>query len=127
MKLLRVLLWSQGIYTLLTALWPILHIRSFMDVTGYKTDIWLVKTVGALLIPISLTILFFVVVNTDKRPIVLLASTTAVAFIVIDLYYALKDVIPDIYLADAGIELLFLLLWMYIMAFRWKEIENNKR
>jgi hypothetical protein len=127
MKLLRVLLWSQGIYTLLTALWPILHIRSFMDVTGYKTDIWLVKTVGALLVPISLTILFFVVVNTDKRPIVLLASTTAVAFIVIDLYYALKDVIPDIYLADAGIELLFLLLWMYIMAFRWKEIENNKR
>ena len=94
-----------------------------MEVTGYKTDVWLVKTVGALLVPVALTMLFFVMVKTDNRPVALLAGTTAIAFITIDMYYALGDVIPDIYLADAGIELLFLLSWIYIIAFRWDEIK----
>jgi hypothetical protein len=125
MKFLRILLLTQGIYTLLTALWPIVHIKSFMDVTGPKTDIWLVKTVGALLIPISLTMFFFVIVRMDNRPVALLAGTTSLAFIVIDLVYALQDVIPDIYLADAVVEMIFLLGWLCLISFRWNEIKHG--
>ena len=38
----------QGAYFLATGIWPLLHLASFMRVTGPKTDRWLVKTVGAL-------------------------------------------------------------------------------
>ncbi len=52
MPFLRHLLLVQGIYFLMTAIWPIVHLESFMIVTGYKTDQWLVQA-RALLIPYS--------------------------------------------------------------------------
>jgi hypothetical protein len=85
-----------------------------MEVTGYKTDIWLVKTVGALLIPIAACLYAHLFIKTDHTPALLLGGLTAVAFICIDLYYALTDVISDIYLADALVELLFLIAWMFV-------------
>jgi hypothetical protein len=85
-----------------------------MDVTGYKTDIWLVKTVGALLIPVSLTLGIYAFIRTDRRPAFILGALTAVAFASIDFYYALSDVISDIYIADGVVELAFLLIWIYL-------------
>ena len=114
MRLLKYLIIVQAVYILLTALWPIIDIRSFMAVTGYKTDIWLVKTVGALLIPVALTLVMYLYIPTDRRPALMLGSGTAAAFICIDFYYALTDVIPDIYLADGLAEILFLACWLYI-------------
>ena len=114
MKLLKYLLIIQTAYIFLTAVWPIVDIRSFMAVTGYKTDIWLVKTVGALLIPVALTLASYLYITTDRRPAFVLGGGTAAAFICIDFYYALTDVISDIYLADGFAEILFLLCWLYI-------------
>jgi hypothetical protein len=108
------LLWVHGIYILITALWPIVHIKSFMEVTGYKTDIWLVKTVGALLIPVAVCLLSNLFIRTDPRPAIILGSLTAIAFMCIDFYYVLADVISDIYLADAVVECIFLILWVCV-------------
>ena len=44
----------QGMYVLLTAVWALVDIQSFMFITGPKTDVWLVRTVAVLLICISL-------------------------------------------------------------------------
>jgi uncharacterized protein (DUF2236 family) len=41
------LLRAFAAYYLATGLWPILHIRSFMAITGPKRDQWLVKAMGA--------------------------------------------------------------------------------
>jgi hypothetical protein len=30
----------QGVYFLLTGVWPIVHLPSFLAVTGPKTDLW---------------------------------------------------------------------------------------
>lgn len=79
-----------------------------MDVTGYKTDIWLVKTVGALLIPIAACLYSHLFIETNHTPALILGAFTAAAFISIDFHYALNDVISDIYLADGLLELLFL-------------------
>jgi hypothetical protein len=38
----------QGVYYLLTGVWPLPSIGSFQRVTGPKTDLWLVRTVGVL-------------------------------------------------------------------------------
>jgi hypothetical protein len=113
MKLFNCFVWCHAIYIFVTAVWPIIHIQSFMIVTGPKTDIWLVKTVGALLIPISLTMVAQLNTSNEKKPLMILGAFTAIAFICIDLYYSLNDTIPDIYLADAAIEFIFLAGWIF--------------
>jgi hypothetical protein len=121
MKLFRLLVWTQSSYTLITALWPIVDIKSFMIVSGYKTDIWLVKTVSVLLMTISITLGLHLFILSDKRTAVVLGSLTAAALIIIDFYYALTNVINDIYMLDGLIELIFLFLWVYI-ALRLKKL-----
>lgn len=118
MKIFRLLLWTQSTYIMITALWPLMHIDSFMAVTGYKTDVWLVKTVGALLIPVAVTLYIHLFIDTDHRPALVLGSLTSVAFIMVDFYYALNDVISDIYLADGIAELIFLIAWIYVLTGR---------
>ena len=93
----------QGIYYAVAGIWPVLDIDSFMMVTGPKTDIWLVKTVGLLSVSIGLTLLF---VKRYRIPPVLNALS-AISFLVIDVYYATVDRISNIYLADAFLELIF--------------------
>lgn len=44
----RVLAWVQGGFYVVTGVWPLLHLPSFLAVTGPKTDLWLVQTVGGL-------------------------------------------------------------------------------
>lgn len=124
MKLVNALLWTQGIYTLITAIWPIVHIESFMAVTGPKHDIWLVKTVGALLIPVGCCLLTYTIIQTDRRPALILGSLSALAFMVIDFYYSLNDVIADVYLVDGFLQVTFFGVWMYIVM---KHVDTIKR
>ena len=48
---------AQGVYYILTGLWPLVSMQSFELVTGPKTDDWLVQTVGLLLAVIGMTLL----------------------------------------------------------------------
>ncbi|HEU5147040.1 MAG TPA: hypothetical protein VFT90_10005 [Chryseosolibacter sp.] len=113
-RIFRILIWSQATYTMITAIWPLIDIDSFMAVTGPKRDIWLVKTVGALLIPVAACLFSYLFVDTDRRPAIILGGLTAFAFLCIDSYYAINDIISDIYLADGAVELIFLVVWCYI-------------
>lgn len=106
----------QAAYMLLTAIWPIGDIDSFMKVTGPKTDIWLVKTVGALLIPVGITLLSLLN-KPDKQTAFFLGAGTAVSFFVIDTYYTLNDVISNIYLADAVLQMIFFVWWVLFYVF----------
>ncbi|MDX2152697.1 MAG: hypothetical protein SFV54_18290 [Bryobacteraceae bacterium] len=45
-RLPRALAGLQGTVYVLTGLWPLVHMPSFLAVTGPKTDLWLVNTVG---------------------------------------------------------------------------------
>jgi hypothetical protein len=98
----------QGIYYLATGLWPVIHIKSFMDVSGYKTDIWLVKMVGLLTVAIAVTILLNY--RKEKRITTQLGVLSALAYVIIDVYYSLAGVISKIYLADAAIEIIIIAL-----------------
>lgn len=113
-KLFRGLLWTQATYTLITALWPLIDIQSFMAVTGPKHEVWLVKTIGALLIPVAATLYSYLFINTDRRPAMILGLLIAVTFATIDIYYVLSEVIPIVYLADAAVEVIFLTGWIYL-------------
>ena len=46
----------QSAYYILTGLWPLVHFASFELVTGPKTDDWLVRMVGLLVVLIGVTL-----------------------------------------------------------------------
>jgi hypothetical protein len=112
--LYRFLLWFQGVYTLLTAIWPLIDIQSFLWASGPKTDIWLVKTVGACLTAIALSLLSFLFVSTHPLPAIVLGGCTAVGMACIDFYYTFTNTISAIYLWDGTLETAFALTWIYI-------------
>jgi hypothetical protein len=105
---------TQGFYFLLTALWPLVDITSFMQITGPKTDIWLVNTVAVLLIPIALCFLAGAVLPAESPFVILIGLTTSPGLAFIDIYYTSNDVIEWVYLIDGGLELLFFSLWVVL-------------
>ncbi|WP_026464710.1 hypothetical protein [Adhaeribacter aquaticus] len=107
------LLWLQGIYFFITGVWPILHITSFLLVTGPKTDIWLVKTFGLIVAIIGLSLLVAALKKEFSASVYTLGVGGAFSLMVADIYYATNDVIPDVYLLDAAAEGVILLGWVW--------------
>jgi hypothetical protein len=104
---MRITIIVQGVYYLVTGLWPLFHISSFEAVTGPKTDDWLVQTVGVLAAVIGAALLF----GCRHRPgvdVVVLAVLAAVGFAAVDVVFVSRGIISRIYLVDAVVQGLFL-------------------
>ena len=119
--LYRVTLWSQTIYYVVTALWALADIKSFMAVTGAKTDIWLVKTVAVLLLAISISFIVALILKEKGKAIMTLAITCCLVLVFIDCYYSLNGTISEIYFLDALAEFLLLILWLIIIIGKRKQ------
>jgi hypothetical protein len=135
-SLLFVLAVVQAIYFLVAGIWPIADIQSFIAVTGLKTDIWLVKTVGLLISISGLAILSATIRNRLTMEIILIAILTGGALSFVDIYYAWTDVISEIYLLDAAAEIFLILCWFLLLLTKpgkkrrvkmeqMEEVENN--
>jgi hypothetical protein len=103
---------GQGLYYLLTGMWPMVHLGSFLIVTGPKDDLWLVRTAGLLIAVIGGTLLFSALRFQVVPEIMFLAIGSALALGGIDIYYVLKGQIPMMYLLDALMEIVWLLPWV---------------
>jgi hypothetical protein len=107
---------TQGIYYLVSGAWGVVHVDSFQKVTGRKTDLWLVKTVGLLLVAIGGGLILAGAGRGFAPGLVFIAMASAVALLTVELVYVLKRVIGPIYLADAVVEAGFLIWWAaYLM------------
>jgi hypothetical protein len=118
------LCWLQGIYYLLTGLWPLMSIRSFKLVTGEKTDNlptgldadhWLVMTVGVLVTAIALSLLTTAVRRSAGVETAVLAVGAAAGLTAIDLIYVARGVILPIYLVDAAAEIPLIAAWLFLL------------
>lgn len=103
--------WLQGIYFFVTGVWPLLHIASFVAVTGPKVDLWLVKTVGALIAVVGATLVLGARRRSVGPELAFLAVASAASLGAVDVIYALADRIWDIYLLDAVAEAGLIVLW----------------
>ena len=101
----------HGLYFSLTGLWPLIHMGSFLFVTGPKTDLWLVETVGTLILFIGLGLLSAGLLKQVSLPIAIIAVGTSLGLIVIDITYVWLDVILPVYLLDALVECVLLISW----------------
>jgi hypothetical protein len=114
----------QGLYCLVTGVWPLVSIETFQAVTGQKTDHlvtgregdhWLVNTVGVLVTANALVLLLAAWRNRPTPEVVLLAVGSAAGLIAIDVIYVAREVLSPIYLADAAIEGAFIIAWLWVM------------
>ena|SRR5829696_2826929 len=96
----------QGIYYLITGLWPVVDITSFMLVTGPKTDIWLVKMVG--LLTASIAISFISSFKKAASVLGILSVCSALSYLAIDVFYYFNGTISVVYLGDALMEILII-------------------
>lgn len=102
---------AQGAYDLATAVWPLLSMRSFIAVTGPKTDLWLVRSLGALIGVIGATLFVAGARRRIAPEIRLLAVGSALGLGGIDVIYVARGRIRRIYLADALAQLAFIAAW----------------
>lgn len=102
----------QGVYYLMTGVWPLIHMPSFETVTGPKVDDWLVRMVGLLVVVIGATLLVAAKREREDGEVLVLAVGSALAFTAVDVWYALSGVISPIYLADAVVELVLVAVLM---------------
>jgi hypothetical protein len=101
----------QAAYYVVTGIWPIVHMPSFLAVTGPKVDLWLVRTIGALVTVIGATIGLAAWNGRITGEIAFLAVGSAAALGAVDVIYVAKRVIPRIYLADALAEVILIAGW----------------
>lgn len=96
----------QGAYFVITGVWPLLGMDSFITATGPKQDTWLVEMVGLLSVSIGIT--FIVTSLRKQKPPLVLGYSVALSFLFMDLIYVIKDVIGPVYLLDGAIQLIFI-------------------
>jgi hypothetical protein len=101
----------QALYYLVTGLWPLLHIQSFLKVTGPKTDLWLVKTLGVLISVIGAVLGMAGVQRSVNREMALLGVGSAAGLTAIDVIYVARHRISPVYLLDAVAELALIIGW----------------
>ena len=115
---------AQGFYFFITGAWPLLHIESFIWVSGPKYDIWLVKTVGIILLIIGLVLFSAGINRRVNEETFLLATGSAAALATVDIYYTTINRIWDVYLFDAVAELVLVLLWCIFFRRRLKKKQS---
>ncbi len=109
---------GQGLYYLITGLWPLFSIGTFQRVTGPKMDLWLVKTVGALTSVIGVVLISAGWRRQVTPEVGLLAIRSATGYAAIDTTYAARRRISLVYLADAIAEACLILVWLFVMTSR---------
>lgn len=102
----------QAVYYIVTGVWPLVHIKSFLKVTGPKTDLWLVKTVGVLVTVIGVVLGMGGAQRSARKEMAVLAVSSAAALTAIDVYYVARRRIAPIYLLDAAGEIGLIIGWL---------------
>lgn len=106
----------QAVVYIATGIWPFASMRTFLLVTGPKVDLWLVKTVGALVAVIGAVIGLAGIRRQRSPEVAILAIGSAATLTGIDVYYAAKRRISRVYLLDAVGETILILAWLWALA-----------
>jgi hypothetical protein len=110
--LLRVVAAGQALYYIATGVWSLVSIDTFQKVTGPKTDLWLVKTVGVLVTVIGAVLGLAARRRWSGPEVPLLGIGSAAVLTVIDVVYVAKRRIAPIYLLDALGEMMLVVGWV---------------
>ena len=103
----------QGIYFLITGIWPFLSRATFEAVTGPKLDYWLVLTVGGLIAAAGVVLLAAARERRIVREIALLGVLLPLVLALLDFYAVPQPRTSRAYWADAVVELALVAAWWW--------------
>jgi len=104
----------QGVYYLITGVWAVVGVESFQKITGPKYDVWLVKTVGAIVTVIG-GVLLSAGLRRERAPeIPVLAVGSALSLGGVSTWYSLRGRISKVYLLDTLAEVMLIALWFVL-------------
>jgi hypothetical protein len=122
---LGVLAALQAAYFLFTGLWPLVHLDSFLAVTGPKVDIWLVETVGVLVAAIGASLGLAAARGKVSAEIATAAMASAAGLATIDLIYVVRGRISPVYLLDVVAEGILIAAWVILSQARFRSATVN--
>lgn len=102
---------GQGIYYLITGIWPIISRRTFELVTGPKYDFWLVRTFGALISVVGVVLAWAGLREKVTPEVAALGVGSALSLGGSDVIYASQRRIRRIYGVEALAELALIIIW----------------
>ncbi|MFN8122435.1 MAG: hypothetical protein U0237_08405 [Thermoleophilia bacterium] len=102
----------QGWYLLVTGVWPLIHMRSFVALTGPKRDLWLVRSTGAALGAVGAALLAADARGRVDPPTALAGCLTAAGLAAVDLSPGPPGTISRMYRADGIVEAAFTMAWI---------------
>ena len=114
----------QGLYYTPTGIWPLVSMETFLAVTGPKTDLWLVRTVGLLVTVIGVVFLIAARSREVGGAVITLAIGSALALAWVDAYYSLTGVIWPVYLLDAFGEIALIVGWCVALAMSRRQVSR---
>jgi len=103
---------AQGLYYLLTGIWPLLSLDTFEAVTGRKYDDWLVKTVGSLVLVQGAVFLIAAWRRSTAPEVAVLAIGSACMLVLVDVIYVSERAISPVYLLDAAVQVALIVGWL---------------
>jgi hypothetical protein len=106
---------AQGGYFLLTGLWPLFSIDSFQAVTGPKTDLWLVRTVGLLVAVIGAVLLLAVRRQHAPAEVLVLAIGASLGLAFVDVSIVFTRAASPVYLLDAVLQAGLVAWWVTLL------------
>lgn len=101
----------QGMYYLLTGIWPLIHLSSFEIVVGYKPDKFQFFTTTLLISLIAIALLASIK-KEKTRSIRILSLGSPLVFLMVELWFG-KDGIRPVFILDACIQVCLLLVLGY--------------
>jgi hypothetical protein len=103
---------AHGVFNVVGGLWPLVHLRSFEWVFGPKTDVWLQRTTGGLLVSAGLAQLAAAPGPQGPAQARRIGLGTALTLLAVDLVYVPKGRIRPTYLLDAAMQTAWIRTWL---------------
>lgn len=113
----RLILLFEGIYLVVTGVWPLVWMDGFLAATGPKQELWLVRTVGLLAAIIGSTLLLAAQRESYPTELAFLAVATAFCFLTVDVVGWAAGQLRWTYLLDALVQGAFLLGWALLAGY----------
>lgn len=93
---------AYGAYYVVTGIWPFVHLRSFLALTGPKNELWMLKTLSALIAAAGLALGRASASHEATGHAGTLAVGSSVALGGADTWYVARRRISPVYLVDAA-------------------------
>ena len=102
----------QGVFYVVSGIWPLLSPRTFQIVTGFKADFWLAQTVGAMLALSGVVLFLAARAGRITSEIALLGGGLAAVLCVVDIGCVAAPRTTPAYWVDAVVECGLVVAWV---------------